>query len=154
MDKITFKPIGIVKSPRKTPEDDDWGTITSIIELDPAQFTDEAVAGLSDFSHLDVIFHMHLVSPDQAHKSSRHPRNRTDWPKVGIFAQRAKARPNPIGVTTCRLIRVDGLTITVQGLDAINGTPVLDIKPYMKEFGVRETTSQPSWVSELMKNYF
>jgi tRNA (Thr-GGU) A37 N-methylase len=85
---------------------------------------------------------------------ARHPRGRTDWPKVGIFAQRAKARPNRIGVTTCELVDVDGLDLRVRGLDAIDGTPVLDVKPYMQAFGPRGEVREPEWVAELMANYW
>jgi tRNA (Thr-GGU) A37 N-methylase len=86
--------------------------------------------------------------------AARHPRGNTEWPKVGIFAQRAKMRPNRIGVTTCRLLEVDGLTLRVQGLDAIDGTPVVDLKPYMREFGPRGDVRQPQWSTELMAGYW
>ena len=85
---------------------------------------------------------------------SRHPRGNEAWPKVGIFAQRAKARPNRIGITTCELVSVDGLTLRVRGLDAIDGTPIIDIKPYMTEFAPRRATRQPVWSSELMTGYW
>src|SRR5580692_1508127 len=83
-----------------------------------------------------------------------HPRDRADFPLVGIFAQRAKDRPNRIGVTTCKIERVDGLHIFVRELDAIDGTPVLDIKPYIAEFAPREPVRQPAWSTEVMSNYF
>lgn len=152
--QVTFMPIGTVHCSRKELIDDDWGTVTSTITLDPTRFTPEALTGLEEFSHIEVIFYMHKVKPDDIHFGARHPRNRIDWPKVGIFAQRAKNRPNPIGVTCCRLIGIDGLIVTVQGLDAVDGTPVLDLKPYVKEFAPREETTQPSWMSELMKCYW
>ena len=85
---------------------------------------------------------------------ARHPRGRTDWPKVGILAQRGKGRPNRIGVTACRLISVDGLRLKVMGLDAIDGTPVLDIKPVMKGFLPRGAVKEPEWAAELMKGYW
>ena len=94
------------------------------------------------------------VDPAKINLGARHPRNRTDWPVVGIFAQRAKARPNRLGVTTCELLSVDGLTLTVLGLDAIDATPVLDIKPHMVEFQARTEVRQPGWVSELMAEYW
>lgn len=77
-----------------------------------------------------------------------------DWPLVGIFAQRAKGRPNRLGVTTCELLSVDGLSLQVRGLDAIDGTPVLDIKPYVLEFAPRTPVRQPAWISELMRGYW
>jgi len=85
---------------------------------------------------------------------SRHPRGNTDWPEVGIFAQRAKDRPNRLGVTVCRIISIDGSVIHVYGLDAIDGSPVVDIKPWMSEFGPRGNVVQPQWSEELMKGYW
>ena len=75
-------------------------------------------------------------------------------PLVGIFAQRAKARPNRIGITTCELVSVEGLVVTVRGLDAIDGSPVLDIKPHVREFGPRTAVEQPEWIGELMQEYW
>jgi len=86
--------------------------------------------------------------------AARHPRNNRDWPLVGIFAQRGKNRPNRLGVSRCAIERVEGLDIHVSGLDAIDGTPVLDIKPYMAEFAPAGETRQPEWATELMRNYY
>ena len=105
-------------------------------------------------SHIDVVFVFDQVDEDRINLGARHPRGRDDWPLVGIFAQRAKARPNRLGVTTCELVAVDGLTLTVRGLDAIDGTPVLDIKPHMREFQPRSPVEQPAWVAELMAEYW
>lgn len=127
----TIEPIGTVHGGRNEPIDDAWGSVEAEIRLDPAQYTPDATAGLGDFSHVTVIYRFHLVPDDEVQSGARHPRGRRDWPKVGIFAQRGKGRPNRIGVTTCELIGVDGLTLRVRGLDAIDGTPVLDIKPYI-----------------------
>lgn len=153
-DKIKMKPIGIVCSDRLEPIDDQWDSVKSVIEIDRNVFGGEALAGLSDFSHCEVIYFFHKVSPEKVENSARHPRGNKDWPKVGIFAQRAKDRPNRIGSTICKILAVEGLKITVLGLDAIEGTPVLDIKPYMSEFGPRGTVRQPTWSSELMRNYW
>ncbi len=92
------------------------------------------MAGLSAFSHLVVVFQFHLVDPADVQSGARRPRGNPDWPEVGMFAQRAKMRPNRLGVSTCRLLAVEGLDLRVQGLDAIDGSPVLDVKPYMREF--------------------
>jgi tRNA-Thr(GGU) m(6)t(6)A37 methyltransferase TsaA len=154
MPTITLTPIGIVHSPRTEAEDDYWGNVISVIELDAAQFDEEAVLGLADFSHLEVIFFMHLVDPAKIETRARHPRNNPAWPKVGIFAQRPKARPNRLGLSRCRLLHVDGLRLTVESLDAIDGTPVLDIKPYMSEYAPRGDIRQPDWSKELMANYY
>lgn len=154
MDEIILQPIGLVRSSRLAVKDDDWGAVVSTIELDAAHFSEEAVAGLGDFSHLEIIYHFHLVPPEKIETIARHPRNRTDWPKVGIFAQRGKGRPNRLGLSRCKLLKVEGLRLTVQALDAVDGTPVLDIKPYMVEFGPIGEVQQPIWASELMTRYY
>lgn len=148
------EPIGWVKSARAEPIDDNWDSVAATITLDPTQFPAEALSGLSDFSHIEVIYEFDRVDTADIEKSARHPRGNSDWPKVGIFAQRAKARPNRIGVSTCHLLHVDGHTITVRGLDAIDGTPVLDIKPYMTEFAPRGDVAQPAWSHQVMSGYW
>ena len=152
--EIILTPIGIVHGPVRDPVDDVWGGVRSRIELDSSRFSPESLAGLEEFSHLEVVFFFHRVPESEIQCGARHPRGRTDWPKAGIFAQRGKARPNRLGVTVCRLMAVSGLSIEVEGLDAIDGTPVLDIKPYLREFGPRGTTRQPAWASDLMSGYW
>ncbi|HEY1755695.1 MAG TPA: SAM-dependent methyltransferase [Bryobacteraceae bacterium] len=147
-------PIGIVRSPIVNPVDDIWGDVTCRIDLTPSRFTPDCLAGLADFSHLEIVFLFHRVLESEITTDARHPRNRTDWPKAGIFAQRGKNRPNRIGVTICRLISVEGMSVEVDGLDAVDGTPVLDIKPYMREFAARGEIRQPAWAQELMRGYW
>ena len=154
MTDIVLKPIGHVRSTRRQPIDDDWDRVAARIELDPAQFAADATAGLDGFSHIEVIYHFDRVGDDEIQSGARHPRGRADWPKVGIFAQRGKARPNRLGVCACALARVDGLTIHVSGLDAIDGTPVLDIKPVMTGFLPRGPIREPEWAAEIMKKYW
>jgi tRNA-Thr(GGU) m(6)t(6)A37 methyltransferase TsaA len=149
-----MKSIGVVRAGRNEPIDDNWDSIETRIELDPAQFTADATASLGDFSHIEVIYHFDRVPDDEVQKGARHPRGRKDWPLVGIFAQRGKGRPNRIGVCVCRLLSVDGLNLSVQGLDAIDGTPVLDIKPVMKGFLPRGEVREPAWAGEIMKEYW
>jgi tRNA (Thr-GGU) A37 N-methylase len=151
---ITLKAIGTVRSARNEAIDDDWDSIESRIELDASQFQPDATASLGDFSHVEVVFHFDRVGDEEINTGARHPRGRSDWPLVGILAQRGKGRPNRIGVTVCRLLSVDGLTLRVQGLDAIDGTPVLDIKPVMKGFLPRGEVREPEWAAELMKGYW
>ena len=86
--------------------------------------------------------------------SARHPRNNPNWPKVGIFAQRGKNRPNRLGVTVVKIIKREGTRLTIQGLDAVDGTPVLDIKPVICEFLPRGEVNQPEWAGELMREYW
>ena len=150
MTAFSVEPVGWVRGGRTTPEDDDWGAMEATIELDGARFTDEALAGLDAFSHVDVVFVFDRVDPADVQLGARHPRGNTDWPRVGMFAQRAKMRPNRIGVTTCELVAVDGLRVHVRGLDAIDGTPVLDLKPYREEFGPRGAVREPEWARALM----
>ena len=154
MSAITMRAIGHVRDGRSEPIDDAWDAVEARIELDPVQFGRDATAGLADFSHIEVVYHFDRVPDDEIQTGSRHPRGRADWPKVGILAQRGKGRPNRIGVTACRLLRVDGLTLTVRGLDAIDGTPVLDIKPVMKGFLPRGEIREPAWAEEIMREYW
>lgn len=149
-----MQPIGWVRSGITQAVDDQWGGLVSTIELDERAFSAESLRGLDEFSHVQVLFYMHRAPPEKLLTGSKHPRERQDWPCVGIFAQRAKDRPNHIGLSTCRIVRVEGTRIDVAELDAIDGTPVLDLKPYMTEFGPREEVKQPSWSKELMAGYF
>ena len=102
----------------------------------------------------EVVFCFDRVDEAAVCRSQRHPRGRTDWPSVGILAQRAKDRPNRIGVTVCRVAGVGPWRIDVTGLDAVDGTPVLDVKPYLEEFGPRGEIRQPAWSRELMAGYW
>jgi tRNA-Thr(GGU) m(6)t(6)A37 methyltransferase TsaA len=153
MERIELEPVGVVEGGRDQPIDDRWRSVEAVIVVDD-RFPPDALAGLGDFSHVDVVFVFHLVADDDVTVGARHPRGRTDWPLVGIFAQRGKARPNRIGVTTCELVGVDGRRVLVRGLDAIDGTPVLDLKPYMAEFAPRTAVREPAWAHELMRDYW
>jgi len=146
-------PIGTVRGGRSEPLDDDWGDVVTEIVL-AEHIPGEALDGLGDFSHVEVVFVFDKVDPSTITLGARHPRGRADWPRVGIFAQRAKARPNRIGVTTCEVVAVGARSLTVRGLDAIDGTPILDLKPYMREFAPRSAVRQPAWSSELMQGYW
>lgn len=154
MDSIKLKPIGKVNSTRSKIEDDNWDKENVFIEIDSSEFTSEALFGLDTFSHVEVLFYMDQVDPQKIENNARHPRNYLEWPKVGIFSQRGKNRPNQIGLTICRVLKVDGTKLFLEGLDAVNGTPVLDIKPWVKEFAPRGEIFQPNWISELMKGYW
>ena len=146
--------IGHVRGGRTAPLDDDWGQSRSTIELDPAQFNPDALTGLDAFSHAEIVFLFDKVALEEIETGARHPRGRTDWPLTGIFAQRGKNRPNRLGVTICEIVAVEGNRLLVRGLDAIDGTPVIDIKPVMREFLPRSDVQQPSWASELMAGYW
>lgn len=150
---VQLTAIGFVESIRPHAEDDFWGGEEACITLAP-DFTAEALEGVSDFSHVEVLFLFHEVEPAKIVRGARHPRKNDAWPAVGIFAQRGKNRPNRIGSTICRVLRVDGTKLFVTELDAINGTPVLDIKPVMAEFLPRQEVRQPDWSRQLMRNYW
>jgi tRNA-Thr(GGU) m(6)t(6)A37 methyltransferase TsaA len=150
---IALEPIGVVIGGRTEPVDDDWGGVESVVRLDGTRFGNDAVAGLEAFSHLCVVFHFHLVGEADVVTGARHPRGNPNWPRVGIFAQRAKMRPNRLGVSTCSLTAVDGLDLLVRGLDAVAGTPVLDVKPFIAEFEPVQSR-QPAWATELMTGYY
>lgn len=150
---IAIEPIGRVVGGRVPAEDDDWGQIRARIDL-AERFDADALTGLDEFSHIEVVFHFDRQDEAGIASAARHPRGRADWPKVGIFAQRGKARPNRIGVSVCRLVAVDGTGIEVEGLDAIDGTPVLDIKPVMTGFQPRGEIREPEWAREIMADYW
>jgi tRNA-Thr(GGU) m(6)t(6)A37 methyltransferase TsaA len=154
MTQYTVRAIGQVVSARSARIDDDWGNVESVIRLDENRFAPDSVAGLEGFSHVEVIFLFDQFDEEKVTLGARHPRGNEAWPKVGIFAQRASSRPNRLGVTTCELIGVDGLEVRVRGLDAIDATPVLDIKPHLREFEPRGDVRQPPWSSELMAGYW
>lgn len=145
--------VGFVSSPRTEVADDGWGAVESTIALVPP-FGPGALAGLEEFSHLDVVYLFDRVDPAAVHTGRRRPRGNPAWPEVGIFAQRGKDRPNRIGVSTCELVAVEGATVRVRGLDAVDGTPVLDIKPHLVEFGPKGAVRQPAWSHELMASYW
>ncbi|PGS47970.1 tRNA (N6-threonylcarbamoyladenosine(37)-N6)-methyltransferase TrmO [Bacillus sp. AFS041924] len=149
----TINPIAYVKNSRKEIEDDHWGSIISEIELDD-QFDEEALSGISDFSHLEIIFYFNKVTDEMIQYNARHPRNNLQYPKVGIFAQRGKNRPNKLGLTSVELLKHTGRILTVRGLDAIDGTPIIDIKPIMKEFLPKGEIKQSDWSRTLMEKYW
>ena len=148
-----WEPIGVVHSPRKSLDDDHWGDVVSTIKLSPGIPT-ESLSGLETFSHVEVIFLFDRYEADAAVEWSRHPRGDKRFPVVGVFAQRVSKRPNRIGATVVKVEKVSGDTLTVRGLDAADGTAVLDIKPVFREFLPRESVEQPTWVSELMRDYW
>ena len=150
---IDVRPIGRVVGGRAEAVDDQWDAVASTIELDPGQLEPGATDGLADFSHIEVVFCFDRVDEDDVCRGTRH-RGPKDWPSVGILAQRAKDRPNRIGVTACRVVGVRPHAIEVTGLDAVDGTPVLDVKPYLAEFGPRGDVRQPTWSTELMAEYW
>jgi tRNA (adenine37-N6)-methyltransferase len=154
MASYRIEAVGWVRGGREAAEDDDWAGSRARIELDPERFSGDSLAGLAEFSHAEILFLFDRVGDGEIERGARHPRGRQDWPRVGIFAQRGKNRPNRIGVTVCRIAGVEGLALEVEGLDAIDGTPVLDIKPVMSGFLPRGEVREPQWAREIMKDYW
>lgn len=152
--QYTIEAVGVVCGGRAEATDDDWGASRATIELRADRFGPDALAGMEGFSHAEIVFLFDRVAPEKVELGARHPRGRTDWPLTGIFAQRGKNRPNRLGLTVCTIVSVDGTRLTVEGLDAIDGTPVIDIKPVMREFLPRGDIRQPEWVAALMADYW
>jgi len=150
---IPLTPIGVVRGGRGAVLDDFWGDSRATIEL-AEHLPAESLDGLETFSHAEIIFLFDRVDEASVVMGARHPRGNTSWPKVGIFAQRGKARPNRLGATIVQIEKREGRTLHVRGLDAVDGTPVLDIKPVLAEFLPREPVRQPAWSHELMRDYW
>ena len=150
---ITLEPVAFVRGGRAQAIDDDWGASRAAIELAP-HLPDEALSGLADFSHAEVVFVFDQVAEDQVVTGARRPRGNPSWPLVGIFAQRGRNGPNRLGVSVCGIVGVEGRRLIVEGLDAIDGTPVLDIKPVLKGFLPRGEVREPAWAAEIMKDYW
>ena len=150
--EIIVKPIATVKNSRTTPIDDKWSEIISEIELSE-NIPSEVLNNISDFSHLEIIYYFDKVKNEDIVFSGR-PRGNPNYPLTGIFGQRKKDRPNKIGLCTVELLAHKDRTIIVKNLDAIDGTPVIDIKPVFKEFQPAGQIRQPEWVTDLMKNYW
>lgn len=149
---LQLEPIGTVRSPISAGVDENWGAVIAEIQL--AEQLAPGLQGLDQFSYVLVVFWMHQSSFDAASDLVRRPRGRADMPPVGIFAQRAKHRPSPIGITAAELVGVSGALLRVRGLDAIDGTPVLDIKPYVPAFDRVTGATVPEWIERLMEGYF
>jgi tRNA-Thr(GGU) m(6)t(6)A37 methyltransferase TsaA len=144
--------IGVIYNGVKEPIDEGWGSIESEIVLD--ETFANGLDGIEAFSHVLVLYWMHRAAEAEPVRMRRRPQGRSDMPEVGIFAQRARHRPNPIGVTAVRLLRRDKNRLVVRGLDAINGTPVVDVKPYVSQFDAVGSPMAPAWMSQLMERYF
>ena len=149
---IALRVIGHARNGRTSTDDFRWGEIETRLEIEPELA--EGLTGLEQFSHLVVVFYMHRDPEGEPFALLRRPRRREDMPLLGVFAQRGRMRPNPIGVTTTEIVRVEPGAVVVRGLDAIDGTPLLDLKPYAPVFDRRDTARVPDWLDRLMVGYF
>ncbi len=150
--EILLEAIGHVESPVTEAVDEDWGRVESEIVVEERYAA--GLTGLDGFSHALVVFYMNKATFEPETHLVRRPQEREDMPLLGVFAQRAKHRPNPIGVTAVEVLNVKDNRLTVRGLDAIDGTPVLDVKPYFPIYDARGGANVPGWVSRLMEDYF
>ena len=150
---FTVTSIGTVKCAVNEMSQGGWAKIDSEIHLDPQLAG--GLQGLAGFSHIIVSFFLDRAQGfETAKQLMRKPRGREDMDAVGVFAQRTKYRPNPIGITAVQLLGIEGNVVKVRGLDALDGTPVLDIKPYMPPFDRMENVKMPEWVGLFMDGYF
>ncbi len=149
---MEWQAIGTVVSPVHEAVDAGWGRVVSEIHLRPELA--DGLRGLADFSHALVLTWLHQAAWAPAEHLVRRPQGRADLPEAGIFGQRARHRPNPIGVTAVEIVAVAGNVLTVRGLDAIDGTPVLDVKPYYPAYDRVSEATVPEWVDRLMEGYF
>jgi len=143
--KIVLNPIGFVRTEAVGDEVKDKSRISQIALR--GEFA-EALEGIDGFSHLFVLFWLHEISDEQRKTLKIHPRGRKDLPLLGIFATRTMLRPNPVGLTLVELVKVEGNVLTVRGLDAFDGTPVLDIKPF-DPWDTAKNAKVPRWWTKL-----
>ena len=145
----TWKAIGIVRN-----KITQWVGVTASRDVVSEIVLDGSLAegldGLDEFSHITVIYWMH--QPPGPVPIKFHPGHKEELPLVGIFASRAPRRPNPVAKTIIRVLQRQGNVLTVKGLDAVDGTPVIDIMPYMPESDSVDDAKVPSWVIELFKS--
>ncbi len=150
---ITCTAIGTVRCPVTEMSQGNWSDVVSAIHLEPQY--QGGLQGLQGFSHVLVVFWLDQATGFDVNKQLlRKPRGMEDLDALGVFAQRTKYRPNPIGVTAVELVGIEGGVVKVKGLDALDGTPVLDLKPYMPAFDRVENVRMPSWVARFMEGYF
>jgi len=145
--KICLEPVGFVRTEAVGKEVRDKNVVSRIVFREELT---EALEGLEEFSHLFVLFWLHEMSDEDKRIMKVHPRGRGDMPLLGIFATRSPHRPNPIGLTRVKLLGVEGNVVTVQGLDAYDGTPVLDIKPF-DSWDITKDFRVPEWWMKLEK---
>lgn len=126
-DKICLEPVGVVRTEAVGKEVRNKKVVSKIVFREDYI---EALEGVEEFSHLFVLFWLHEMSDSDRKILKVHPRGRSDMPLLGVFATRSPHRPNPIGLTRVKILKIEQNVVTVQGLDAYDGTPVLDVKPF------------------------
>ena len=147
--QITLKPVAKVNNDAKEPGIRDWSRVVSELVFETELVN--ALDGLEDFSHIIVIFWMHLFAGQERIPLKTHPQMRTELPLVGIFATRSPIRPNPLGIAVAQLLERKGNVLKVKGLDAVDGTPVVDVKPYFPG-APDDHVKVPDWVNKLQRH--
>ena len=146
-DSINLVPIGRVVNDIEYPSHVKWETITSEVVIVPKLV--EALDGIDGFSHAVIIFYLHKVGEERRSRLKVHPQGKRELPLVGVFATRSPVRPNPIGITVVKLLERQGNVLKVLGLDAYDGTPVLDVKPYLRRYDLLKEATMPDWLLRL-----
>ena len=144
--EMNLTPIGFVKNNVTEPKRGDWEAVTSEIIIN--EDLKQGLSRIDEFSHLIVIYWMHKLPPSQRSVIEVHPKGNQNLPLVGVFASRSPARPNPIGITTVKLLERRDNVLKVTGLDAIDQTPVLDIKPYISDHDSASEIKTPDWLTK------
>jgi len=149
----SVRAIAYIRNDRAEPVDDDWDDVMSTVEL-ADDVPASALEGLGDFSHVEIVFLADWAQDVPPAPWHRRPRGNPRWPDVGVFAQRNKDRPNRLLLTTVAIDTLDERSFTTRGLDAIDGTPVIDVKPVFRWSGPRGELRTPPWSEELGEQYF
>ena len=148
MEEITFKAIGRVRNSTRKKNREGWESVISELIIDPKY--EEALEGVEDYSHLFILFWLsRMLTREKGRGLKIHPKSRLDLPLVGFFSTRTQYRPNPIGLTLVKLLKREKNILEVRGLDAINGTPVLDVKPISPRTEFPRRTRVPGWYYRL-----
>ncbi len=145
---ISLKAIGIVRNKvgkRPQGQADWWTELDSEIVINPG--LTEALDGLEEFSHIIVLYWMHRLATEEM-PLKIHPMRKQELPLMGLFATRTPNRPNPVGETTVKLLHRRGNILTVRGLDAFDGSPVIDIKPYIPIADSAGDARVPQWITK------
>ena len=143
---ISLTPIGVVRNTIKEPGR--YEQQTAVSEIIVSEDLKEALDRIEEFSHIIILYWMHKISPSRRSVLKVHPRGRQDLPLVGVLSSRSPARPNPIGIATVKLLEHRDNVLKVTGLDAVDGTPVLDIKPYIPGYDSPAKAETPNWITK------
>ena len=164
---FTIYPVGVIKNDIKEPslgatengielkehmkkvrQQHQWiKTLVSELEIFPDY--DGILDGIEDFSHILVLYWPHLIPEERRSLKKLHPMGRKENPEKGVFSTCSPARPNPVLVSTVRLLARDGFTLRVEGLEAVDGSPIIDIKPFVKMSHGAENPVVPEWMQKI-----